>query len=198
MKKRRESINDSVGGDRLVEEHVSTGGDVCGRPSSPGGTWPANAGEVTVGDRLVAAVVPSSSLLSVNEPEGVPLPVVDLATLYRDASIFYGMGRVDRSGRVSERSVVGRLSWASGDRLQVNVVSGVVVFQRNPHGPLVLTARSYVPIPTSVQARCGVHAGDRVLLAAAHAHGLLAVYPFSVLDKMMAQYCDSLVQEGSA
>lgn len=152
---------------------------------------------LTVGEHLVRAVVPSTALPSMSEWDSSPLPVVDVVALYRDASVLYSMGRVDQSGRVSERSVVDRLAWSPGDRLHANLVSGMVFFQRDPRGSLALTSRSYVPIPSSIQTQCGLHAGDRVLLAPVPDHDLVVAYTPLALDAMTRQYCESLIEGAS-
>ncbi len=199
MKSWGEPINNSRGPDGANDPClVPSDYDLPGPRSSREKILGQAAGEVTVGDRLVAAVIPSTSPPSVSEAGSGPLPMVDLVALYRDASILYSMGRVDRSGRVSERSIVSQLGWSPREPLQANVVSGMVVFQRDPHGPLVLTSRSYVPIPSSIQTRCGLHAGDQVLLVAAPEHDLLVAYTTEALDRMMTRHCESLIEAGNA
>jgi AbrB family looped-hinge helix DNA binding protein len=47
---------------------------------------------------------------------------------------------------------------------------------------VTLTTRPYVVIPAVLRRRCGLRAGDRVLLAATPREDVLAVYPLSVVD----------------
>ena len=81
----------------------------------------------------------------------------------------YGLGRIDRSGRVADRAVTGALGWRGGDRLTLTAEAGVVVIRRDPGGMVTLPPRSCVPIPAALRRRCGLLAGDPVLLAASPA-----------------------------
>lgn len=101
----------------------------------------------------------------------------------RVAGVVYGLGRIDASGRVADRAVTRALGWRNGDRLTVTAESGVVVARRDPGGMVTVPARSYVVIPAALRRRCGLRAGDRVLLAALPAGDLLAAYPLGLVDQ---------------
>jgi AbrB family looped-hinge helix DNA binding protein len=92
------------------------------------------------------------------------------------------MGRLDASGRVADRSVTRALNWRPGDRLTLTATPTVVIARRDPAGMVTLTTRPYVVIPAALRRRCGLHTGDRVLLAATPRDDTLAVYPLSVVD----------------
>jgi bifunctional DNA-binding transcriptional regulator/antitoxin component of YhaV-PrlF toxin-antitoxin module len=93
------------------------------------------------------------------------------------------MGRIDASGRIADRTVTHALGWRPGDRLTFTATPVVVLAHRDPTGMVTLTAKPYVAIPAVLRERCGLHAGDRVLLAATLGEGTLAVYPLAVLDQ---------------
>ena len=44
----------------------------------------------------------------------------------------YGLARLDRSGRVADRTVTGALGWHYGDRLTLTAGAGVVVLVHVP------------------------------------------------------------------
>ena len=71
------------------------------------------------------------------------------------ADVVYGLGRIDASGRVADRTVTCALGWCGGDRLTLTAGAGVVVIRRDPSGLVTLPPRSCVPIPR----RCGTAAG---------------------------------------
>lgn len=100
----------------------------------------------------------------------------------------YGMGRVDASGRVADRSIVQRLGWMHGDRLDITIVSGIVLIRPNPDGAFVLSSKPYVIIPAPVRRWCGISAGDKVLLAAAPESGVLVIHTMATLDTMIVNY----------
>jgi hypothetical protein len=122
---------------------------------------------------LIAPVIPSSAAA---RPARAPaaartmpltVPPVRPPALPRD--VVYGLARVDRSGRVADRTVTSALGWRGGDRLTLTAEAGVVVIRRDPSGPLTLPPRSCVPIPAALRHRCGLLPGDPVLLTAAPA-----------------------------
>ena len=118
---------------------------------------------------LIAPVIPSSAAARPARapaaartlPLAVP-PAWRPPALGRD--VVYGLARVDRSGRVADRTVTGALGWRGGDRLTLTAEAGVVVIRRDPSGLVTLPPRSCVPIPAALRHRCGLLPGDPVLL----------------------------------
>jgi hypothetical protein len=100
----------------------------------------------------------------------------------------YGLARVDRSGRVADRTVTGALGWRGGDRLTLTAEAGVVVIRRDPSGLVTLPPRSCVPIPATLRHRCGLLPGDPVLLAARPAEDTLTAYSLAVVDQALAAH----------
>jgi hypothetical protein len=76
------------------------------------------AGALTAAQEIVAALALPLSPASV-EPLR-PLPLADLHQLSRDTTMLYGVGRVDESGRVSNRDIVRALGWQPGEKLESN------------------------------------------------------------------------------
>ena len=113
---------------------------------------------------LIAPVIPSSAAA---RPARAPaaartlpltVPPVRPPALGRD--VVYGLARVDRSGRVADRTVTGALGWRGGDRLTLTAEAGVVVIRRDPSGLVTLPPRSCVPIPAALRHRCGLLPGE--------------------------------------
>jgi hypothetical protein len=99
--------------------------------------------------------------------------------------VVYGFGRIDASGRVADRVTIAALGWRCGDRLTLTAEAGVMVARRDPGGIVTMPARPYVVIPAALRRRCGLRAGDHVLLAAVPREDLLAAYSFTVVDQAM-------------
>ena len=95
----------------------------------------------------------------------------------------YRIGRIDASGRVTNRSVIAALAWSSGDRLPLTAEAGVMVARRDPSGMVTLPPQLYIVIPAALRHRCGLCAGDLVLLAASPSADMLAAYPFALVDQ---------------
>jgi hypothetical protein len=137
---------------------------------------------------LIAPVIPSATRLAdhghrrAGAARRLPLadPPADPGTL---ADVVYGIGRVDASGRVADRAVTCALGCGAGDRLTLTAEASVVVARRDPGGMVIMPARPCVVIPAALRRRCGLRAGDRVLLAALPGEDALAVYPLAVVDQ---------------
>jgi hypothetical protein len=111
-------------------------------------------------------------------PLASPVPVPSTPV-----GVVYGIARVDASGRICERAIISALGWAGGDRLTYTADAGVVTARRDPGGMVTLPASAYITIPSALRRRCGVEAGDQVLLAALPAQDILAAYSLAVVDE---------------
>ena len=99
--------------------------------------------------------------------------------------VVYGFGRMDVAGRVGDRAMVGVLGWRPGDRLTLTGAAGVVIARRDPGGLVSMPAKPYLAIPSALRQRCGLQAGDRVLLAVFPGQDALAAYSFAVVDQTL-------------
>jgi hypothetical protein len=99
--------------------------------------------------------------------------------------VVYGFGRIDASGRVADRVTIAALGWRGGDRLTMTAEAGVMIARRDPGGMVTVPTRPYIVIPAALRHRCGLRAGDHVLLAAVPGEDLLGVYSFTVVDQAM-------------
>ena len=150
---------------------------------------------------LIAPVIPSSAAARPARapaaartlPLAVP-PALSRPALGRD--VVYGLARVDRSGRVADRTVTGALGWRGGDRLTLTAEAGVVVIRRDPSGLVTLPPRSCVPIPAALRHRCGLLPGDPVLLTAVPAEDTLTAYSLAVVDQALAALIPFPAREG--
>jgi hypothetical protein len=99
--------------------------------------------------------------------------------------VVYGFGRIDASGRVADRATIAALGWRGGDRLTLTAEAGVMVARRDPGGMVTVPGRPYIVIPAALRSRCGLRAGDHVLLAASPGEDKLTAYSFTVVDQAM-------------
>jgi bifunctional DNA-binding transcriptional regulator/antitoxin component of YhaV-PrlF toxin-antitoxin module len=106
----------------------------------------------------------------------VPVPPVP-------EGVVYGIGRIDSSGRIADRSITSALGWRGGDRLTLTAEAGVVTVRRDPGGMVTLPASAYIAIPAALRRRCGLRPGDRVLLAALPGEDTLAAYCLAVVHQ---------------
>jgi hypothetical protein len=120
------------------------------------------------------------------------VPVIPAAP----AEVVYGFGRIDASGRVADRAITGALGWRPGDRLALAADAGVVIARRDPGGMVTMPSRPYIVIPAALRRRCGLRAGDRVLLAVFPALDALAAYSFAVVDQALRAHAPVPGSEG--
>jgi bifunctional DNA-binding transcriptional regulator/antitoxin component of YhaV-PrlF toxin-antitoxin module len=113
---------------------------------------------------------------------GRPMP---LASPPGRPDVVYGFGRIDASGRFANRATIAALGWRGGDRLTVTAEPGVMIARRDPGGIVTVPVRPYVVIPAALRRRCGLRAGDHVLLAASPVQDMLAAYSVAVVDQAM-------------
>ena len=109
----------------------------------------------------------------------------------------YGIARVDASGRICERAIITALGWAGGDRLTFTAEAGVVTARRDPGGMVTLPASTYITIPAPLRRRCGLEAGDQVLLAALPDQDVLTAYSLAVVDQAIRAHGTSPHTQGA-
>ena len=107
------------------------------------------------------------------------------AALSVPAGVVYGIGRIEASGRIADRAIARALGWRDGDRLTLTASPGIVTARRDPGGMVTVPIRACVAIPAVLRRRCGLRAGDRVLLAAVAGQDTLAAYSFAVVDQAL-------------
>jgi bifunctional DNA-binding transcriptional regulator/antitoxin component of YhaV-PrlF toxin-antitoxin module len=152
-------------------------------------------GTRTAAQDIVAALALPLSPASAKEPFR-PLPLVGLHQLSRDTTMLYGVGRVDASGRVSNRDIVRALGWRPGDKLEVIATLSAIVIFSSPDGLLSVPLKPYVVIPTTARRLHNIEAGDHVLLAAAPEYGIVIVHTRQAMNDMLARYHSSFPASG--
>lgn len=151
------------------------------------GLTPGLRGELPTAAQVVTALsLPRSR--PVPAQRTLPLPMTTLPRLPRDGSMLYGIARVDTSGRVAHREISLAMGWSPDDRLDVSVTTSAIILRQSPDGMLKAPRVPYIAIPANARHRCGIAAGDNVLLAAAPDYGTVIVYTMSALDDMLARY----------
>ena len=73
--------------------------------------------------------------------------------------------------------------------------AGVMIARRATGGMVIVPTRPYIVIPAALRSRCGLRAGDHVLLAASPGEDKLTAYSFAVVDQAMRAHA-SVPDEG--
>jgi bifunctional DNA-binding transcriptional regulator/antitoxin component of YhaV-PrlF toxin-antitoxin module len=155
--------------------------------------WPADGARTAAQEIVAALSLPVSPAPA--EPLR-PLPLIGLHQLSRDTTMLYGVGRVDASGRVSNRDIVRALGWQPGDKLEVIPALGGIVILSSPDGPLSVPLKPYIVIPAAARLLHNIEAGDHVLLAAAPEYGIVIVHTRQAVNDMLARYHSSFPSSG--
>lgn len=145
--------------------------------------------------RIAALIPPSHSSRIDTSDRALPpqagdrsrLPLAALQDPPRASSLFYGIGELDASGRVSDRSAVWTLGWRPRTRVDMTVASGTAVVRAHPDGVFSLTGRGHVLIPAAVRHLLRWPTAMRLLLVAAPRRGELVIHSMSVLDSVFLQ-----------
>jgi hypothetical protein len=114
--------------------------------------------------------------------EPLPLPTL---TPRRMSTVIYGLSAVDDRGRVADRVVMRALGWSAGLRIDIQETDRVLTVLTDPDGGYQVTNQGHLRLPAPLRHRCGLQAGDRVLLAADPDLSRLAVYPPAALDTLL-------------
>jgi bifunctional DNA-binding transcriptional regulator/antitoxin component of YhaV-PrlF toxin-antitoxin module len=126
-----------------------------------------------------------------------PVPALDAGSP-RATDTVYALSAVDKSGRVADRSIVRVLGWGPGTRLDIREQAGIIVARAAADGVHCVGDRGHLHLPLAVRRWCRLTAGDRVLLAADCATGVLVAHPLAVLDRLLAHTHAAAVAGGEA
>ena len=133
-----------------------------------------------------------------------PLPLAQVPAP-RAGTAVYGVSALDCHGRIADRVVLGALGWTPGTRLEITgdrrtiTVRADTEDQTGAQTNARVTARAaarvirsrvtpqgHVRLPAEVRHACGMAAGDRVLLIADPAAGVLRVVSPATLDDLVS------------
>jgi hypothetical protein len=153
-----------------------------------------SAGVVPVRAGVIAPVVPplpSGGGRMADGPGVVslargPLPLPSLPP-GRTSTVVYGLSAVDDRGRVADRVVMRALGWSAGRGLDIREADGVLTVFTAPDGAYQVTSQGHLRLPAVLRHRCGLVAGDRVLLAVDPSRSRLTIYPPTALDNALTQ-----------
>jgi len=124
-----------------------------------------------------------------------PVPLGYLPRLPRETSMLYTIGRVDRSGRVTNRGITGAVRWQPGDRLAMTLTPSAVVFYPAPGGLLRVPPRPCIAIPVTARRLLSITSGDELLLAAAPEYRIVITHTMQAMEDMLASFYTQIAAE---
>ncbi len=151
-----------------------------------GATEQLHSGE----EQLINALIPPKIAKRAG-PAPAPLPVLPKPSLpsNRDPdALVLGMARLDRSGRLSARDLLGVLGWQPGHRVDIGIVAGVLVTMSASTGQHVVHSRGELSLPTAARRMCGLPDGASVVLVASPAQDVLVIHPVSTVARLLIEH----------
>lgn len=115
-----------------------------------------------------------------------PMSVPSIRTEPEPPATLYGIGHVDRAGRVSARPILRTLGWPPQQPIAIKATSTAVVIYPDPTGVHRLPVTASIVLPSHARQCCRIRAGDAVLLAADPDNDLLLVDTLTALDAVLA------------
>nr|BFE56516.1 hypothetical protein GCM10020063_010420 [Dactylosporangium thailandense] len=151
-----------------------------------------------VAEQMIAALIPAP--LPRRPPEPAPLPALPASSSahreFEPMLPVLDIARLDRSGRVSARSLLDQLGWRPGQRVRIDVIGGAVLIRAAASGRPLIGARGGLSLPVAVRQMCAISAGDLVVLAAEPAHDLLIVHSVATVARLLAGLHTHLTADG--
>jgi hypothetical protein len=154
---------------------------------------------ITVGDARIPSLVPPATRPPGQRPQPsststiTPLP---LAVPPERGSLRYGLGRIDASGRVTDKLLLSCLGWTPGQRLSITVVGTAAVICPHSAGVFTLTSAHFLVLSAPIRRRCGLRLRDQVLLVADPGQQVLVAHPCAALDPLITAYHAQLLGGG--
>jgi hypothetical protein len=145
-------------------------------------------------EQLIGMVVPRPLPRPVPPP--TVLPVLPTRHLPADPdSVLLDVARLDRSGRLSARSLLRALGWASGHRVDIDVCDAAIAVTASVTGRHSVDRRGDLALPAAARHLCATSAGQPVVLAAYPSAGLIVVHPAATVARLLADLHHRLLSE---
>jgi hypothetical protein len=106
-------------------------------------------------ERLIGALVPRP--LPRPSPPPAVVPVLPARHLPADSDgMLLDVVRLDRSGRLSARSLLRGLGWRTGHRVDIDVVDAAITITSAPTGRHTVGSRGDLALPPATRRLCGI------------------------------------------
>jgi hypothetical protein len=146
-------------------------------------------------EQLIAALLPD---VTTPQPTPRPAPMPSLPApsplrLPNPDTFLLGTARLDRSGRVHERTLFRALGWEPGHELAIDTVDGVIVIRSVAGGGHRIDDRRALALPASARRMCGIAIGPPIVLVAAVPEQTVLVHPAITVTRLLAPHYRTLI-----
>jgi hypothetical protein len=126
-----------------------------------------------------------------------PLPLARLS-LRPAGTLRFGLATNDTNGRVADTALTRALGWTNDTRLHIQTYTDLILVIADEHGIFHLSPYGHVKLPATARHWCRLTTGDRLLLAADPAEGILIAHPSAVLEELVAALHAARFRDGAA
>ena len=139
-------------------------------------------------EQLIAALLPGFTT-PLPTPRPVPLPALPAPSpprLHDPDRLLLGTARLDRSGRLNERSLLRALSWDPGHQLAIDTHDDMIVISSAAGGRHRVDDRDALALPATARRMCAITVGPPVVLIADEPEQVLLVVPAATAISLLA------------
>ncbi|MEV2225447.1 hypothetical protein AB0E01_37065 [Nocardia vinacea] len=126
------------------------------------------------------------------------LPTISPPPAPDRCGIFYSIRPIDDKGRLIDKVVLDGLGWVSGNRLNWRASTGAITLCSSVDGQIPMTKDGHLWIPARARHLAHFGTGERLLLAADIANGVLLLTSTALLDEPCARLISLHDEEGTA
>jgi hypothetical protein len=108
-------------------------------------------------------------------------------------TLLLGIARLDRSGRVHERTLFRAVGWEPGHELAIDTVEDVIVIRSLAGGGHHMDDRRALALPVAARRMCGIAIGPPVVLVAAVPEQTVLIHPAITVIRLLAAHYRTLI-----
>jgi hypothetical protein len=145
-------------------------------------------------EQLIAALLPD---ITAPQPTPLPAPMPSLPapsppSMPDPETLLLGTARLDRSGRVNERTLFRALGWEPGHELTIDTVEDMIVIRSVSGGGHRIDDRRTLALPTAVRRICGIAIGPPVVLVADVPEQTVLIHSAITVTRLLAAHYPTL------
>lgn len=146
-------------------------------------------------EQLIAALLHD---VTAPRPTPSPAPMPSLPApgsphLLDPESLLLGIARMDRSGRVHERTLFRALGWEPGHELTIDTVEDMIVVRSVSGGRHRIDNRDALALTAAARRMCGIAIGPPVVLIADVPEQTLVIHAAVTVTRLLAAHYRTLI-----
>ncbi len=118
-------------------------------------------------------------------PDRGQLPIANLLDDVDQSAMYYSVTPVNDRGRLADRSALRVMQWSALQKLEFEVVPGIVIVSKVTSGRWAVTSHGHLHLPSSIRLAAGIGSPGRVLMAAETRGSRLFIFTMDKLDNAL-------------